>query len=275
MPEEILSEVVTECPYVKTSKYRRAFPGCPWSPASVLPRSEIRSPQWERRRRRRCAPCRAAQVQFSIDPLRAQTARALRRDRLRAHRRAAVPSNSSVAPRGGPSRRWHRRDAGRTRTDVRPAWDEHVFAADEGTPAVDPLASSSPDAGTNTNALASNTLSLVGGIALCCADIIGSGIFASPGIVLHWSGSVGASLLLWLLAGVITFVGSRALPNSQSWTRMRAACFTTFAPRSGARCVQLDVHQLHRRRPRKPRRPLLDVCALRRECRAELERRRL
>lgn len=25
MPEEILSEVVTECPYVKTSKYRRAF----------------------------------------------------------------------------------------------------------------------------------------------------------------------------------------------------------------------------------------------------------
>lgn len=92
-----------------------------------------------------------------------------------------------------------------------PLGDEHVFAADEGTPAVDPLASSSPDAGTNTNALASNTLSLVGGIALCCADIIGSGIFASPGIVLHWSGSVGASLLLWLLAGVITFVGFACL----------------------------------------------------------------
>jgi len=38
-------------------------------------------------------------------------------------------------------------------------------------------------------------------------DIIGSGIFASPGIVLHWSGSVGASLVLWALAGLITFVG--------------------------------------------------------------------
>ena len=72
----------------------------------------------------------------------------------------------------------------------------------------------SPPESTTTdapNALAPDTLSFAGGVALCCADIIGSGIFASPGVVLHWCGSVGASLAMWVLAGVISYVGFACL----------------------------------------------------------------
>jgi len=69
---------------------------------------------------------------------------------------------------------------------------------------------------TNNNAaanfsLAHNTLGFWGGVAVVITDIIGSGIFASPGIVLHWSGSVGASLTMWILAGIITYVGFACL----------------------------------------------------------------
>ena len=64
---------------------------------------------------------------------------------------------------------------------------------------------------TPADALAPDTLSFAGGVALCCADIIGSGIFASPGVVLHWCGSVGASLAMWILAGVISYVGFACL----------------------------------------------------------------
>ena len=59
--------------------------------------------------------------------------------------------------------------------------------------------------------LAHNTLGFWAGLALVVSDIIGSGIFASPGIVLHWSGSVGGSLLMWMMAGIITYVGFACL----------------------------------------------------------------
>jgi len=38
--------------------------------------------------------------------------------------------------------------------------------------------------------------------------MIGSGIFASPGPVLMHTQSVGASLLIWLAAGVMALLGS-------------------------------------------------------------------
>ena len=63
----------------------------------------------------------------------------------------------------------------------------------------------------NFSSLAHNTLGFWGGVAVVITDIIGSGIFASPGIVLHWSGSVGASLTMWILAGIITYVGFACL----------------------------------------------------------------
>ena len=69
---------------------------------------------------------------------------------------------------------------------------------------------SSPRAVPN-GALAGGTLSFRAAVALTCADIIGSGIFASPGIVLRWTGSVGAALAAWTVAGVITYVGFACL----------------------------------------------------------------
>ena len=71
-------------------------------------------------------------------------------------------------------------------------------------------AASSPRAVPN-GALAGGTLSFRAAVALTCADVIGSGIFASPGIVLRWTGSVGAALAAWTVAGVITYVGFACL----------------------------------------------------------------
>ena len=76
---------------------------------------------------------------------------------------------------------------------------------------VRPGDTASSDDPTTSNVLAPGTLSFKAGVAICCADIIGSGIFASPGIVLKWTGSVGAALLAWTIAGVITYVGFACL----------------------------------------------------------------
>ncbi|KAF9895647.1 b(0,+)-type amino acid transporter 1, partial [Lobosporangium transversale] len=52
------------------------------------------------------------------------------------------------------------------------------------------------------NVTYSNGLTLVVGI------IIGSGIFASPGPVLSYSKSVGVSLIIWFVSGLLAFAGS-------------------------------------------------------------------
>eukprot|EP00040_Diaphanoeca_grandis_P025935 m.144440 g.144440 ORF g.144440 m.144440 type:complete len:523 (+) comp30373_c1_seq1:354-1922(+) len=52
------------------------------------------------------------------------------------------------------------------------------------------------------------TLGLTGGISIIMGTMIGSGIFASPGVVLAQTGSVALSLLAWLAAGVISLLGS-------------------------------------------------------------------
>lgn len=55
------------------------------------------------------------------------------------------------------------------------------------------------------------TLTCLDGIALGCGDIIGSGIFASPGIVLGLVAAPGASLFLWLCGGALSFLGLSCL----------------------------------------------------------------
>ncbi|GAA5879546.1 hypothetical protein JCM16303_003247 [Sporobolomyces ruberrimus] len=54
-------------------------------------------------------------------------------------------------------------------------------------------------------------ISLVSGIALIVGLVIGSGIFASSGVVAREVGSVGSSLIVWLLSGMLSWAGGSSL----------------------------------------------------------------
>lgn len=49
-------------------------------------------------------------------------------------------------------------------------------------------------------------MSLLNGITVIVGSIIGSGIFVSPTGVLKYTGSVNASLLVWIISGVFSMV---------------------------------------------------------------------
>lgn len=71
-------------------------------------------------------------------------------------------------------------------------------------------------------------LGLVSGICLIVGTMIGSGIFASPRYVMEKSGSVGLTLIVWSLCGVLAMFG--------------ALCYSelgTMIPLSGAEYVYL------------------------------------
>jgi amino acid permease len=51
-------------------------------------------------------------------------------------------------------------------------------------------------------------LGILEAIALVIGMQIGSGIFSSPGVIVHSTKSVGSSLIVWLVSGLLTWTGA-------------------------------------------------------------------
>ncbi|QRW27621.1 amino acid permease [Rhizoctonia solani] len=70
------------------------------------------------------------------------------------------------------------------------------------------LSSAGPDRETGGDAPA-KTIGLWNGVALVIGLQIGSGIFSSPGVVVANASSVGASLVVWVVGGLLAWTGAR------------------------------------------------------------------
>lgn len=62
--------------------------------------------------------------------------------------------------------------------------------------------------GYSRDRLAERRVTLIDGIALTIGVQIGSGIFSSPGVVTLNTGSIGASIVVWLLSGLLAWTGA-------------------------------------------------------------------
>jgi hypothetical protein len=72
-----------------------------------------------------------------------------------------------------------------------------------------PIAPSNAQSGLGAGSLEKHkSLTYLNGLSLVVGLIIGSGIFSSPGEVVARAGSPGASLIVWLIAGVLAWTGA-------------------------------------------------------------------
>ncbi|KAI9509624.1 L-methionine transporter [Russula earlei] len=71
-----------------------------------------------------------------------------------------------------------------------------------------PLSTSLNETDEVRNSGGEKNIGLINGVALVVGLQIGSGIFSSPGVVVANTGSVGASLVVWLLSGLLAWTGA-------------------------------------------------------------------
>ncbi|CAH0721296.1 unnamed protein product, partial [Brenthis ino] len=93
--------------------------------------------------------------------------------------------------------------------------------------------SEQPDDGKESGALEAK-MSLLNGITVIVGSIIGSGIFVSPTGVLKYTGSVNASLLVWVASGIFSMVGAYCYAELGTMIRVSGADYAyimeTFGP---------------------------------------------
>ena len=71
-----------------------------------------------------------------------------------------------------------------------------------------PLTTSAEDPSNNARLEKIKTVTWLSGLSLVVGLQIGSGIFSSPALVNRNAGSVGMSLIVWILAGCLTWTGA-------------------------------------------------------------------